>query len=173
MRAKIVEAANSVLVRDGLTGWTVDAVAREAGCAKGLVHYHHHSKAALLAAAAAALRRQRIARRLDAFTHSGAPALDRLWAVLLEEAASGECAAWLGLATLPDSGVRAALRTTDEELGELAVAVEAALDLPQVRADTVRILFAALDGMQLPLLLGDPSEPVREAYDRFWLATLS
>jgi AcrR family transcriptional regulator len=172
MRARIVEAAKSILVRKGLTGWTVDAVAREAGCAKGLIHYHHRSKAALLAAAATSLRSDRIARRAAAFERRGTRALDALWTVLAAEVASGECSAWLGLVTTRDREVRAALRPSADELEHLAAAVEGALEVAHLSPATVRVLLAALDGMQVPLLLGDPPETVREAYDRFWLAAL-
>ena len=36
----------------------------------------------------------------------------------------------------------------------------------------LRVVLSTLDGMQLPLLLGDDREAVREVYDRYWLATL-
>src|SRR3989304_5753325 len=52
-RTSILDAADRLLRRGG--GGTVDEVAREARCAKGLVHYHFKTKAALLAAAAARL----------------------------------------------------------------------------------------------------------------------
>jgi hypothetical protein len=35
------------------------------------------------------------------------------------------------------------------------------------------MLLAALDGLQLPLVLGEDAEPVREAFDRIWLTALS
>ena len=50
MKLRIVEASERVLIEQGLEGWTVEGVAREAGCAKGLVHYHHRTKGALLIA---------------------------------------------------------------------------------------------------------------------------
>jgi AcrR family transcriptional regulator len=173
MRERIVAAAKSILVRDGLTGWTVDAVAREAGCAKGLIHYHHQSKSSLLARLAASLRADRVGRRLEAFDRLGAPSLDALWMVLQGEAASGEAAAWLALVALADPLVRAELPPRSAELQALAESVGAALDLPRVSLGTIRIALAAMDGIQVPLLLGEAPEAVREAYDRIWLAALA
>ena len=53
-----------VLARDGYAGATVAAVAREAGLAQGLVHYHFASKSELLAAAIAQLS-ERLAQRVE------------------------------------------------------------------------------------------------------------
>lgn len=169
---RIVEAATLTLVREGLAGWTVERVAREAECAKGLVHYHFKSKWQLLALVASALRRERMGRRLDAFGHAGAAALDALWAVLAGEVVRGECAAWFALATVPDQVVRDALPATGDDLRRIAAAMSASLALPELPIDTLRVVLATLDGMQLPLLLGDREEAVREVYDRYWLAVV-
>ena len=170
---RIVEAAKSTLLREGLAGWTVERVAREAGCAKGLVHYHFHSKWELLALVASNLRRERIERRAEAFRRQGTAGLDALWAVLLAEVESGECAAWLGLVTLADPLVRDALPPTGDDLRKLAAQVSASLDVSGPSLEAMRVVVASLDGMQIPLLLGDSPTVVREMYDRFWLAVLS
>lgn len=170
---RIVDAATSILVREGLAGWTVERVAREAGCAKGLVHYHFTTKWQLLSLVAAALRRERIARRMTAFGEVGTDALDALWSVMGEEVASGECAAWLGLATVRDAGVRASMPVTADELRGFAVELSQALAVPQPAAPTLRAVLATLDAMQLPLLLGERPEAVRDVYDRFWLSVLT
>ena len=47
---KILVAAKKVLVRDGLEGLTLDAIAREAGVNKAATHYHFGSKAGLIEA---------------------------------------------------------------------------------------------------------------------------
>jgi len=170
---RIVEAAKSILLREGLSGWTVERVAREAGCAKGLVHYHFHSKWELLALVASNLRRERIERRAAAFRRQGAAALDALWEVLLAEVETGECAAWLGLVTLSDPLVRDALPPTGDDLRSLAAEVASALGVSGPPLETMRVVMASLDGIQVPLLLGDSPTVVREMYDRFWLAVLT
>ena len=48
--ARIVEAARAVLARDGYTGLTVEAVAREAGGYRDAIRYHFGGKAGLVAA---------------------------------------------------------------------------------------------------------------------------
>lgn len=169
---RIIDAAKAILVRDGLAGWTVERVAREANCAKGLVHYHFETKWQLLGLVAAALRKERMARRAGAFSRSGTDALDALWDVLSSETASGECAAWFALATVQHHTVRDALPATGDDLRRVAAAMATALALPEPSIPRLRVVLATLDGMQLPLLLGDDVEAVREVYDRYWLATL-
>ena len=169
---RIIDAAKAILIRDGLAGWTVERVAREAGCAKGLVHYHFETKWQLLGLVATALRKERMVRRAVAFGRSGTDALDALWEVLLAETSSGECAAWFALATLQDRTVRDTLPATGDDLRRVAAAMAGALALPEFPIPRLRVVLATLDGMQLPLLLGDDPEAVREVYDRYWLATL-
>ena len=169
---RIIDAAKAILIRDGLAGWTVERVAREAGCAKGLVHYHFETKWQVLGLVAAALRKERMARRAGAFSRSGTEALDALWEVLTAETASGECAAWFALATVQDRTVHDALPATGDDLRRVAAAMAAALSLPELPIARLRVVLSTLDGMQLPLLLGDDTEAVREVYDRYWLATL-
>jgi AcrR family transcriptional regulator len=169
---RIIDAAKAILIREGLAGWTVERVAKEAGCAKGLVHYHFETKWQLLGLVASALRRERIARRAQAFGRRGTDALDALWNVLLAETTSGESAGWFALATVQDETVREALPATSDDLRRVAAAMAIALDLPEFPAGRLRVVLATLDGMQLPLLLGDDPEAVREVYDRYWLAVL-
>ena len=79
----IVEAAIAVLQERYLTDWTVDFVASQAGCAKGLVLYHFKSKEALLGRVAERVREGQSSRRVEAMAKvQGSAALDRLWQVL-------------------------------------------------------------------------------------------
>lgn len=169
MRDSIVAAATRVLLRDGLQVWSVDRVAAEARCAKGLVHYHHGTKRALLGRVGEALGRARQARRLEALSGSGAEALDRLWLALVREVRSGEWAAWAAIAVEP--GIPGPLAPPDD-LPALADAIGRALDLPAPRGDDAHLAAAALDGFQLALHLGAPEAATREAYHRLWLALL-
>lgn len=171
MKQTIVEAATTVLVREGLRAWSVELVAREAGCAKGLVHYHHGTKRALLQAVATGLESTHWQRRLDALAASqGAKALDALWQALAAEVASGEWEAVLSLRTEPDF---IPPYTDDAPARErFAASLATALDLPTPAPDELRLVTAALDGLQLALHRGADPVPLREAYHRLWLAIL-
>lgn len=169
MRDAITDAAARVLVRDGLAGWSVDRVALEAGCAKGLVHYHHGTKRELLQRVATSLAAARQAHRVTALTSAGAAALDRLWLALVREVRSGEFAAWCAIAAAPKIEGPPS-RATDSEA--LAAAVARALDLAPWDPARAILLPAALDGLQLALLLGAPESQVREAYHLLWLTLL-
>lgn len=169
MKDKITSAATTVLLRDGLQKWSVDRVASEAGCAKGLVPYHHGSKKALLAAVAANLARARQARRLAALAGRGAQALDHLWQALIDEVRSGEWAAWAALVAEPGINAPNAAPT---ELPALAAAIGMALEVPPLRAEETGLAVAALDGFQMALHLGAAEETVHEAYHRLWLSLL-
>lgn len=169
MKDSITAAAVRVLLHDGLPGWSVDRVAREAGCAKGLVHYHHGTKRDLLLRASESLGSSRRERRLEALQGSGAATLDRLWALLVREVRHGEWAAWASLTAAPDLPNRA---PSTPDLLEFGAAIGRALDLPPLDPPRCRLAVAALDGFQVALALGDPEEAVHEAYHRLWLALL-
>ena len=173
MKRRLLDTAARTLVRAGLDGWTVEAVTRDAGCAKGLVHYHYRSKSELLAAVAESLARASHHRRVEALRGAaGAEALDALWTILSREVTSGEFTAWLGLLGLPDPRVRQSMRPTPGDSGEISLAAAAALGLPDDSAETGRIIEAGLLGFQIALLRGEPAEGVRESYHRFWLGVL-
>lgn len=165
----ITEAATAVLLRGGLAGWSVNRVAEEAGCAKGLVHYHHGTKRDLLGRVAARIAATRQAHRVKAVAAAGPEALDLLWRALLREVRSGEFAAWCALVAAPDlaSPPRSAV---DAE--QLASAISEALELPPWQASEALLLTSALDGLQLALLLGAGEAEVQEAYHRLWLTLL-
>jgi len=169
LKDKIIAAAAKVLLREGLQGWSVDLVAAEAGCAKGLVHYHHGSKKELLGRVAGQLARDRVARRMAALSESGAEALDGLWNALEGEVRSGAWAAWAALTAEP--GIVGPTEAPTE-ISAFGAAVGRALDLPALSPDDARLAQAALDGFQLALARGAPGEAVHEAYHRLWLALL-
>lgn len=171
MKDEISDAATRVLVRDGLRGWSVDRVARTAGCAKGLVHYHHGTKRALLQAVAARLESAHWQRRVDGLAGSqGADALDTLWQALVAEVATGEWEALLSLRSEPEFTPA----STDDgpALERFSASLATALDLPRPASDEMRLVVAALDGLQLALHRGGNPVPLREAYHRLWLAVL-
>lgn len=170
MKSEILAAAKTVLVKKGLAAWTIEDVAREAQCAKGLVNYHYKTKANLLARVGESLRDDRIGRRLAALENEGATALDALWNTLTSEVRSGELAAWLALAALPDQAVHHGLRIQDRELRKLEAAANRAFGTSDSAMG--QLIDAMLTGFQMVLLNGQEDQVVREAYHRFWLGVL-
>src|SRR5262245_43030941 len=59
-QALILEAVLSLLARDGISGVSMRAVAREAGVALGLVHYYFEDKTSLIAASLRRIEEQDI-----------------------------------------------------------------------------------------------------------------
>jgi AcrR family transcriptional regulator len=170
MKSEILVAAKSVLVRKGLAAWTIEDVAREAQCAKGLVNYHYKTKAKLLAHVGESLREDRIGRRLAALENEGATALDALWNTLTAEVRSGEVAAWLSLSALPDQAVHHGLRSQARELRRLEEAANRAFAVSDPNMG--QLIDSVLTGFQIALLNGHEDQVVREAYHRFWLGIL-
>jgi AcrR family transcriptional regulator len=169
-QARIIHAAMGVLKEHGLTDWTVEEVAKRAECAKGLVNYHFSSKTTLLTIVATQARTARSTRRLLALKHSGADALDRLWATMTEEAHSGGLQLWLALLAYPPTTGSATVSASERQL--LTNSAATALNLRPTHP-SLTILPATLDGLELELYQGAPEADVRERYDRFWLDLLT
>lgn len=171
-REKIMAAAESLLMQYGLHGWSVEQVARSAGCAKGLVHYHFGTRAALLAAITEVLGRERLERRIHALAPRGTAALDALWVVMREDVGRGISKAWLelGLGDSPD--VRRATEPAAALLDAFAAASGAALESAPLTRERAMALILLLDGLEAGLARGAREVDLREAYDRVWLAML-
>jgi len=171
MQGAILSASIAVLGEAGLGGWTVERVAARAGCAKGLVVYHFGSKRALLEASADALGAAHQAVRQGALKgHSGTSVLDALWRALLGEVLSGGLAGWVAVQSDPE------LRRSahhPEQMFKTEARVASALAINTGVLDPPGTLSAALDGVQLQLLVTPPSERDRGLYDRLWLALLA
>jgi AcrR family transcriptional regulator len=167
----ITDAALDLLKREGLNGWTVEAVAQDAGCAKGLVNYHFGTKDTLLARVRERLEFDRRESRLAALdAAAGTAALDRLWQVLDAEVTTGAFGAWADLVRHFGPATSGTYRSDDLRL---VAAVARALGL----AESELMVFApligpALDAFQLRLLQGEPPARAREGYDRLWVGVL-
>ena len=149
-RRAIVDGALDVLRRDGLTRFSVEAVARRAGVAKGLVIYHFGSRGALLAECArliAAARADGISAALA--STRGVGRVDACWDELVRQQADGTARAWLGL-------------------------VAAGLAPPGPAEEfEARARGALLDGCSAALAAGASPETLRTAHDALWLALVS
>ncbi len=177
-RAAILEAADRLLRRGG--GITVDQVAREARCAKGLVHYHFHTKAALLAATASHLAERRRARWAEAFrAQTPEAAIRRSWDLLVSESRDGTIRAWTALCAERDKVTgqtvsfeiegfsNAIARATDSLIGELGLT-------PTVSIEEIGLLLAAVvHGSGLQLETGMTAAKLQGAYAAAWLGVLS
>lgn len=174
MKEAISLAARAVLQQRGLTGWSIEAVALEAGCAKGLVIYHGQTKNDLLAEVARRLAADRATHRLEPWRAFGAAGLDGLWTTLAAEVRSGEFAAWLTLSALKVREVSAAAGPPADFFPQLGSAARQALNLPNDASlkETGRLIDAVIGGFQLQLLHATPPEAVREVYHRFWLSLI-
>lgn len=171
-RANILDAARTLLTRDGLEKWSTERVARAAGCAKGLVHYHFRGRGALLAEVARTLVGEAAERRTRELAGTGTAALDRLWRELEREVASGQLAARLALFGVSDGQVRSALEPTGDQLAAFAAAIGAALSIGDITGAEARGTWATLDGLGAAIVTGASKDAIYEAFDRWWLTLL-
>jgi AcrR family transcriptional regulator len=167
---KILEAARDTILSRGLTGWTIDQVAEEAHCAKGLVLYHYRNKLTLLQAVADLVRVERAEARVGALSVPGAHGLDRLWETLAADWKSGRSALWLSLVANGDSRTAASLSEADRL--RFSAAAVTALDLPADRPGLSGMLDSLI-GFELSLIQGQPPADVRESFDRYWLGVIT
>lgn len=149
-RSAILMAAVQTLKRGGFDEFSIAAVARRAGVAKGLVLYHFESRRRLLrlcAGEVAAERERRIARALA--SGAGAAAIDAGWDELVRQEGDGTARAWLALCTARIMAPPAGERGFEE-----------------------RARHAIFDGCAAALAAGAPAADLRDAYNALWLALL-
>lgn len=177
-RATILDAVDRLLRRGG--GGTIDQVAQEVRCAKGLVHYHFKTKAALLAAAAARMGERRRQRWAEAFrAPSPQAAIDRSWALLLSESKDGTARAWISLWAQRDKVTDRAVSLETAHFSHTIAAAASALlrDLGLVATvpdeELGFLLAAAVHGMGVQLEAGAAPARLQGAYAAAWLGALS
>jgi len=171
MRDSIVATARSLLESGGLTDWSIEKVAKGAGCAKGLVHYHFGTKDTLLARVMERLEFERQERRLAALSgKEGAESLDALWSDLVEEVTGGGFGAWMDCLRYFGPRTGGPQAANDERL---CAAAGRSLGVAEAElTEYAALLGPALDGLQFRLLGGEDPERVREGFDRVWLGVL-
>jgi AcrR family transcriptional regulator len=81
-RDEILSATWQVIARDGIAKATISAIAREAGCSRGILAHYFDDKADILGSALI-LAHRRVGARIDAAT-AGRAGLDALREVMLE-----------------------------------------------------------------------------------------
>jgi AcrR family transcriptional regulator len=154
MRERLLNAAERVVARDGVSNLTLDAVAREAGVSKGGLLYHFPSKSTLVIAIV-----ERLATRCDA-KHSEALSAER-------EGPGAFTRAYLNARMRPQDPPEALIHTallaaagTDpqyldpfrQRLGQW----QQRLESDGIDAATACIVRLAIDGLCLGELLGMP-----------------
>jgi AcrR family transcriptional regulator len=144
-RRRILEAATRLLRTRGIDAFAIEAVARGAGVAKGLVIYHFGSRAELLRECGAAVQADRVERLRQArATDSGSAVSTPAW---------------------EEPGGRR--RTGRRARGSSQPAAPAPRPDPDAAAGA-----GVLDGCALALAAGVTEASVREAHDALWLALL-
>jgi AcrR family transcriptional regulator len=176
-RSRIVRAGIRCVVRNGIAGASMAAIAHEADVSKALLHYHFEDRGQLLSEMVTLLGRRLITREHGALQRDDTtPSVDALWRWIDLELERGELRALLELGTVHDNTVRDA-----REEVSLARRASAAATVQQLFARlglTARMPLtliadasvAFVDGLALDQEFGrDP----RVSFDVFWLAMLS
>ena len=179
-RRAILQAAEDLIRTHGARGITVDAVAKQAGCAKGLVHYHYKTKKGLLEAVARHVAEERTKRWQSAFkAPTPRESIDQSWSLLTQESADGHLTAWLSLfeagGLLPDQTVSDAYASFAETLGAAVTDMMEGLGLRlTIPLNEVGWhLGSVVNGMGLQLLSGADRDALEGAYAAAWLGVLS
>ena len=179
-RKAILDATEALLRLRGVHALTMDAVAREAGCAKGLVNYHFLTKRRLLVEAVRNIAATRQALWIQALDSSNPQdAIDRTWDVLKGEAESGTLRAWTSLVALSDGEVE---RVISEASGEFRSKITDSTERLLARAGMKSsipaeqlgwLLAAIVQGMAFQVAGGGDVDVVENAYAAAWLGILS
>jgi AcrR family transcriptional regulator len=180
-RETILQSATELVREYGAATVTVEAVAKKAGTAKGLVHYHFKTKQGLLSAVADQITKARIdswSAVLEPGVAASAP--ERSWTLLERESATGVTLAWQTLlcagAALPVSAAKSHVSHFSSSLG--AALTRLLSDdmglVPTVPSAEIGWLMASVvDGVGLQLLAGAEPEQLHGAYAAGWLGLLA
>jgi AcrR family transcriptional regulator len=179
-RAAILDAAVQLLRGGRGTNVTTDQVARKAGCAKGLVHYHFKGKDQLLAAAADRLWRERTEAWTGALSSKGPKAaIGHAWDTLVSESSGGTAASCATLGMRPEKLVVQSVGAARAEFSRrVAAALKRLLaDLnlePSVPVTELgALLVATIEGIGLQLGSGANPDELEPAWSAFWAGVLS
>jgi AcrR family transcriptional regulator len=179
-KESIIGAAQDLIRQRGATGITVDQVASQAGCAKGLIHYHFKTKRGLLEAVAAHLARKRREAWVAAFrAPSPKAAIDQTWGLLTKESEDGTILGWSSMfgpgSVVPDQTVSEAAQGFGTALGDSAHRMLRDLGMvPRIPPSEIGwLLGAVVHGMGFQLLSGADRAQLEGAYAAAWLGILS
>lgn len=173
--------ATLALLRERRTGdATTDDIAKRAGCAKGLIHYHFKTKHQLLAAAAKHVWSARAAAWADSMgTGDPKTSIGNSWRLLEKESADGTAAVCAAIGLGTDDLVVQSVNTSRRAFaGALTNATSGLLQrmglVPTVPPGELGTLLAAtVEGISLQLGSGAASEELEQAWAAFWVGLLS
>ena len=176
----IVSSALSLVKRQGAAGVTVGAVADEAGCAKGLVHYHFKTKQRLWDATAQKLSHERNRSWAAAFkAKSPKDAIQATWDLLIAESVNGTTLAWTTMfgpgGLVSDQTVSSAVSDFGHTLGQSAQAMLERLGMRMriPESEIGLLLSAVVTGAGFQLLAGSSRDDLEGAYAAAWLGILA
>jgi AcrR family transcriptional regulator len=177
---RILATVDRQLRRSGSEALTLETIARETGCAKGLVNYHFKTKGELLAAAAIRLLRERESRwRSTLATPSLEVAVRQSWQFITAEAADGFWRAW---ASLSSSNEKVTVQTVNDATESFsrtsAVSVELLLRAigltPTITSNELgHLVGASVQGFGMQLSQGMAPAQVEGAHAALWAAILA
>src|SRR6266850_2740343 len=178
-RDRVLSVAVRHLTRAGISTITLDEIADEADCAKGLVTYHFGTKDQLVVAAAEEILRVHATewqRALLAETVEAA--VRQTWQTLVAEVREGFWRAWLSLAASRDRVIVHMVNNhTLKFVDLLRVAFESQIRTmglePTISvAELAQFLAVGLQGLGLQLAAGVKPEVLEGARSALWIAVL-
>lgn len=179
-RSRILAATVEAMGSASAKGLTIEAVARRAGCAKGLVNYHFKTKAALFSAAAERLWDDRVTAWQAALERKDpTQAINAGWGLVGKEARSGVTRACNELASgfgdMVDRTVSNQRKRFIELLAhELTGLFRRMAMIPTVpTADLAALLAAAIEGLAIQMAGGIEEDQLEPAWSAFWAGMLS
>ena len=179
-KLRILTAAKAGLRKTGASELTIDMVAEDAGCAKGLIHYHYKTKDQLVAAAADSLLSDYDA-KWSAALRSGSPdeAISKTWALVVAEARDGTPHAWASIKSYRHNMTDQTVKAVVDRLSvTLASGIRDLLDRSgfslTISTDEVgRLAAAAVQGFEFQLAAGVAPESLEGAYAALWVGILA
>jgi AcrR family transcriptional regulator len=179
-RDVILSAAEQFTKQRGAAAITVEGIAKAAGCAKGLVHYHFKTKTGLVRSVAERLTSYRESCWQEAFEAPGPQeAIDRTWTVLTEESTDGTLRAWSSLMFSKSILTDEAVKEMNERFGLLVRdsalrMLQASGLVPTVPDEEIGwYLGSVIHGMGFHLLSGRTVQELEGAYAAAWAGLLS
>ncbi|MBI4499548.1 MAG: TetR/AcrR family transcriptional regulator [Gemmatimonadetes bacterium] len=180
VQTRILNTVDKQLRTASAATLTIDRIAAETGCAKGLVTYHFKNKASLVAAAAERLFRERDDRWESALSAATPDeAIHRSWALIVDDVSSGFWKAEAFLAATDNELTVQTVRKAAERFANLlsksvrTLLHRMALKPSITDAELGYLLAAGTQGFGMQLLNGLSAEHVEGAYAALWLAILS
>lgn len=177
-RTRILNAMAELLRREGADRLTNDRIARQAGCAKGLVNYHYQTKDLLTADFVRYLGDRRLRRWRRSVRTDPADAISATWRAVRADASQRVImysAKVVGSGSAVDTAVSKNREDMAELLGGFAERVMETLGLRSTipMRQIGWMLSAVVDGAVLQLADSPDRQIVEDGYSAAWLGVLA